>query len=308
MLTGAALSLLPAFTLTSHYTSHVRLMPELENSQALNLQSFQQLAEVVGLDFDTRPNLEAIRPDLYPEILQSVPFLLSVLHQTVQPRQQKLVPLYQFMNQSGWLFGSNSVDPLPAPDTKTLRLTTTQQDLLTDVKSLIEAKLDVRSGMIGISSEMPDPEVAQQVAQFASDYLKKYVQDYRSQKARTDECFLRELLSRAEQEAHRLEERLLKQQDQTRFMLLPSASLANRRLTERYEQAKTLYDELKRQHTKAQIQVQTVTPVFSVLEPAQVPDRRSSPQRFWMFLAGLVSGFAIGALWVIGRVALLLPT
>jgi uncharacterized protein involved in exopolysaccharide biosynthesis len=306
-LTGWFLGLLVAFALPIRYTSKTRLLPELEDSQAFNLKSFQQLAESFGLDFDARPNVEAIRPDLYPEILQSTPFLLSVLHQNVQPRQQSSLPLYKFLNQADWSFTNDSIGSLPKSDAKPLRLTTTQQDLLTDVKSRIQAKLDIRSGIISISAEMPDPEVAQQIAQFASDYLKDHVQYYRNQKARADEQFLLGLLTRAEQEAHRLEERLLKQQDQTRFVSLPSASLVNRRLIERYEQTKTLYDELKRQHTQAQIQVQTVTPVFSVLEPVQVPDRRSSPRRFWIVLAGMVSGLALGALWAIGRRALLLP-
>jgi uncharacterized protein involved in exopolysaccharide biosynthesis len=61
--------------------------------------------------------------------------------------------------------------------------------------------------------------------------------------------------------------------------------------------ATNVYDELAKQLEQAKIQVKEVTPVFSVLEPAVVPHKKTKPKKgtimiFWLFL-GLVTGTSV---------------
>lgn len=300
-LAGALLGLVVGYVLPVYYTSTIRLLPELQANQAANLQPFRELIESVGLDFDARPQVEAIRPDLYPDILKSVPFALSVLHHPVTLRTKRQLPLCQLLAQSAWPFMAHSVTQLPQPTDQPIRLTTSQQQLVDNLYGFIKTDLNAKTGIMRISADMPDPEVAAQVVQFSANYLQTVVREYRTDKARTDEQFAGGQLREARQEAHQLEQKMLTNEDQTRFLSLPSASLTNRRLASQYESANALYQELKREHAKAKIRVQTVTPVFKVLDPAQVPDRRSSPRRLWLSLAGGLSGLVLGVFYWLAR-------
>ncbi|KAB7732945.1 hypothetical protein F5984_03075 [Rudanella paleaurantiibacter] len=305
-LAGLLLSLILAFVLPERYTATVRLLPELQAAEAINWQPFRELAESFNIDLDAQTPVEAIRPDLYPDILESVPFALSALHQRVRTRSGDSITLYQLLNKPDWLSigvggsGTGMVE-LPLPTQTPFRLSTDQRELVQDTQKAITAELDVKSGIMTISAHMPDPEVAAQVVQFAAHYLQTYVRQYRSQKARDDEAFLGKQLTKAHQQMVQLDKQRLNQQDQTRFFSLPSAALPNRRLDEQYRLAESLYHDLAREHAKAQIRVQTVTPVFKILEPAQVPDRRSWPARKWIVLAGIMSGLVLAIVVLLAR-------
>ena len=293
---GLMLSLLLAFWLPVRYASTIELLPELKANQAINLQPFRELAELMGHEFDAKGQVEAVRPDLYPDILKSTPFALSVLHQRVRLRSKRQLPLYQLLAETAWPFSVDSLTQLPQPTDEPIRLTKPQRELIEDLKSLIKADLNPKTGILLITAHMPEPDVAAQVVQFSANYLQTFVREYRTDKARKNEKFAQKQMEDARRIADKLEQNMLANQDGTRFLSLPSASLLNRRLSSQYAAANALYQELEREHAKAKIQVQDVTPVFKVLEPAQVPDRRSSPRRFWIVLAGVVSGFMVVAL------------
>jgi uncharacterized protein involved in exopolysaccharide biosynthesis len=304
---GLASSLILAFILPIRYTSTIKLLPELQPTEAGNLRQFQELAESFNISLDTKTQVEAIRPDLYPDILESAPFALSALHQPVVLQSGQQLRLYKLITQSSGVLAANPVATMPLPTQQPLRLSTDQQELLKDLQTLVKADLNAKTGIMTVSAHMPDPEVAAQVVQFAANYLQTYVRQYRTQKARQDEEFLQHQMVKARQAAYDSDERMLASFDQTRFVLLPSANLGNRRLAEQQRLAAQLYEDLAREHAKARIKVQTVTPVFKILEPAQVPDRRSWPKRKWIVLAGSLSGLALGVLVLLFRQISFLP-
>jgi hypothetical protein len=55
-------------------------LPELESKDgAGGLSKFKSLAGLAGVDLGSLSSTEAVRPDLYPNILQSTPFLMDVM-------------------------------------------------------------------------------------------------------------------------------------------------------------------------------------------------------------------------------------
>jgi uncharacterized protein involved in exopolysaccharide biosynthesis len=70
-----------------------------------------------------------------------------------------------------------------------------------------------------------------------------------------------------------------------------------------YRRAKieeTVYELLTEQYELAKVQEAKETPSVKVLDPAQVPDRKSSPQRTKIVFAGTFVGVFLALLWVIG--------
>ena len=65
------------------------------------------------------------------------------------------------------------------------------------------------------------------------------------------------------------------------------------RLQSDYTIAMNVYNELAKQLEQAKIQVKEETPVFSILEPAMVPNEKSKPKKpmivfIWLFLGGII--------------------
>ena len=62
-----------------------------------------------------------------------------------------------------------------------------------------------------------------------------------------------------------------------------------------------LYSELAKQLEEAKIKIQRETPIFKVLEPAQIPVTRSDPKRSVMVLGYAFLGMALSMFVVLAR-------
>jgi uncharacterized protein involved in exopolysaccharide biosynthesis len=67
--------------------------------------------------------------------------------------------------------------------------------------------------------------------------------------------------------------------------------------------AQTVYTELARQFEQAKLKVQERTPVFKVLEPAQIPTQRVAPKRTILVLVFTVVGLSIGSFYLLAQEA-----
>jgi len=78
----AALGAIYSLTQPNEYSSNAKLLPELDSklSSAGGMGSLKSLAGLAGVDIGgSSLGTDAIRPDLYPNIVQSAPLLLEVL-------------------------------------------------------------------------------------------------------------------------------------------------------------------------------------------------------------------------------------
>ncbi|WP_421827238.1 GNVR domain-containing protein [Larkinella sp.] len=296
---GVIIALLSPF----EYTSEVRVMPELQARSALNLKRFGALAELAGINLEGVSNTEAIRPDLYPDVLKSTPFILYLLNQPITTvKKSKYASLAAFLTQESFSWTDRFFDrkpltvPLSTDDRQALRLTRDQEQLIKDTKERILSDLDKQSGVIIIRVKMPDAEVAAQVSQLAIDYLTRYVIQYRTEKTRSDLKFLSGRFREAKQRYDRAMVHLSAYKDQHRYMVTEIGTIEERRLQAEFELAQGLYSTITQQYEQTRIKIQEETPILKMLEPAQVPTKRSEPRRTIMVLMAVLMGglFGIG--------------
>ncbi|MVM39575.1 lipopolysaccharide biosynthesis protein [Spirosoma sp. HMF3257] len=301
------LGILYALSQQNEFIATVKVMPEHKTGGGSGgLGDLKSLAGLAGVNLDNLNGLsEAIRPDLYPDILQSVPFSLYLLNQPVTTlTSQKPQSLQSYLIEQdqkgitrflGSLFTSDPDESLTTPSSgSTLRLTKLQETLVKDISQRVGAAMDKKSGIITINAQMPDPIVVATVASQAMDYLAKYVTHYRTEKSRKQVDFLKQQISDARSRYETAEFALSSYRDRNRSIYLNTAKIEEQRLQADYLLAQTVYTDLSKQLEQARIKVQEESPVFQILEPARVPLRKSGPKRTAIVVGFTVAGVIIG--------------
>ncbi|MBE9465020.1 GNVR domain-containing protein [Dyadobacter subterraneus] len=298
---GYALS----FLLTKMYLSKTLLLPEqpISNNGALS-------SLVGGLSgINNAERIGALRTDIYPNILRSVPFALALLKQPVQDIDNKNYPsLNDFIKRSSEgtslfekLLGKKKItnnDKHIVPEKEILSLSNDEESSVQRVMSLVNTTIDIKSGIITIQCEMADPIVAAQVTQAASTYLLKYVEDYRTGKTVREVAFLEERVLEAKRREQSAELLLQQYRDRNRNPFLNVARIEEQRLQSDYTLAQSLYMDLVRKLEQSKIKVKEEQPIFKVLEPTTISSKTSKPRR--LIIAGIftILGGVIGIVFI----------
>lgn len=301
---GVLIGALYAFSKPNMFKVEVTVMPEFQSRGTGNLSSISAFA---GLGLDNANITDAIRPDLYPNVLESVPFALYMLSQQVYSKKLKSkITLEEFINRTSAvnvldkLFDSsvtkneNEEDKLDLKNsTQAIQLTKEQDGLVKAVRGSVVSAYDKKTGILAISATEPDPMVAASVAQLSLTYLTNYITAYRTDKARKRVVFLAQQVSEAKQRYQAAEYALSNYRDRNRSVYLNTAKLDEQRLQADYLLEQSVYNDLARQLEQAKIKVQEDTPTFKTLEPPAVPLRKSGPKRTLIMLGCAVAGVVI---------------
>lgn len=303
---GVAISLL----LTPEFRSEARLMPEMNNGSGDVLKRLASIAGFAGVDFSDAEEMDAVRPDLYPNVLQSTPFILYLIDQPSQVMAGQPQTIGQFLlPDTQWSFRklfnkSGKTGSLVAPQPGgTVRLSVHQQAFAEEIGERVGAKFDTRSGIITITATMPDPNVAATVAALAMKYLTNYVTTYRTEKARQDSAFYNGQVNTARSRYRQAQLAVFQYNDHHKNIVILATTMDRHLMEAELTIAQTVYTELAHQFEQAKLRVRARTPIFKVLEPPGVPLNRISPRRTMIVLLFAVVGLVAGALSVLVRKA-----
>ncbi|WP_080059059.1 lipopolysaccharide biosynthesis protein [Spirosoma aerolatum] len=300
------LGILYAFSQKNEYTTIVKVMPELKTTgTGAGLGDLKSIASLAGVNLGTLGSAsEAIRPDLYPDIVQSLPFTLHLLKQpvtTVEITKPQSLQNYLLEESHKGIFSflrgsdNDAMKGLPTATVNVLHLTRQQEELSKQVNSRITADIDKKSGIITITSRMPDAVVAATVAQQTLNYLTSYVTNYRTSKARQQLKFLKNQVNDARKRYEASELQLSAYRDRNRNLFLNTAKIEEQRLQADYILAQSVYGDLSKQLEQARIKVEEEAPVFQVLEPSRIPLKKSGPKRTAIAAVFGILGIILGS-------------
>ncbi len=314
---ATALGIFIAINIPNEYASQVQILPELSSKDGGgSLSSLKSLAGLAGVDLGAMSSsTEAVRPDLYPNILQSTPFMMGVMNMKVYSskyKQKMLVSKFLEENRKKELtiriLGESDekdkdafvINPSTIP-LETIRLDKKQDDLIKDLQKRVGVTLDKKTGVISISAKMQDPVIAATIVRYAQDYLTKYVVNYRTEKTLKDIKFLGE---RVEEAKRRYDNALFSYssyQDRNKALFLNIAKDEGKKLQYEVDLSYNLYSELVKQLEESKIKIHRETPIFKVLEPAQIPVKKSEPKRSIMVLGFAFLGLILSTMVVLAR-------
>jgi len=271
-------------------------MPEMRSSQGGASNLLQQYGGLLGMRGSTDMGQEGmIPPQLYPQIVQSLPFQLELLNQEVQFNEfDTTTTVYSFFDEvytpsvltyiKGYTVGlpGKIIGNFREESPKTalprgfeadsiISVTKAQMQIIENMRGRVNVSLNEETGVLNLTVEMPDPNAAAQVAKTSIELIKEYVTLYRTRKAQEDLQFSEEQLVSAEERFRESQDRLADFRDANINLSSARAQTQQQRLQSEYDLTFNVYNSMAQQVEQAKLKVQEQTPVVSILQPVQVP-------------------------------------
>lgn len=311
------------------YTSEVKIMPEAQEGNSLG--SLGGLAAQFGIAPRAQNSGQGISPNMYPEIIQSNLFLQDLSSYTVAlPASTEEVSLSEYLSEhqegsislSGLIirytimlpftlknhfFSDEEMDSEVTEglfDTKKenriLRLSEAEWGVLRQLQGIISIENNSETGLVTVSVDMQNPQIAADVADEVVQRLSEYVIEKRTEKARENAMFIRDRFEEARGDFMEAQNELAEFNDSNQGQLTAMARTREQLLQSRYNLSFNLYNSLAERLEEANIRLQEEIPVITIIEPAAVPDTRSEPNRTFILLTYTIMGIILGVVLIFG--------
>jgi uncharacterized protein involved in exopolysaccharide biosynthesis len=288
-----------ALTAREEFVSTGKILPEYQ-SKAGGLGQFASLASLAGIDVSSAAGggSDAVRPDLYPDVLKSTPFFLELLKIKVRTKDNKEMLFSQFYDTfvlDNKIEEKNTKIKFPTSN-QYIAVSYQTENNLKDLRERISAVIDKKTGLITVTVKLPDPVVATLITDYGMNFLTNYITNYRTEKSKRDLNFLAERLDAAKGKYFNNQAKKAQYSDQYQLsmMKLQTADLQRERIESEYKISSTFYNTLLQKYEEAKLKVQQETPVIKVLEPPVVPNKRSEPKRAIIVLIATFLGGIFG--------------
>lgn len=293
-----------------YYVCTVKLAPELTTPSVGGLGA---LASSFGLNMSNMMNQDAIFPELYPDLMESVDFQTSMFPVKVKTLKGNIeTDYYDYINtyqKVAWwekiinsiknIFKKKDVDASKSyKDIDPFRMNKTQSDIAKAIKGKIVCSVDKKTSVISISVEDQDPLVCATIADSAKVKLQQFIIKYRTNKARIDLDYTKKLYVEAKRQYEHARQVYAAYSDANQDLVLESFKAKQEDLENEMQLQYNNYQQVSQQLQLARAKLQERTPAFTTLQSASVPLKPAGPKRmifvlFCMFLTFVGTGIYV---------------
>ena len=291
-------SLIFVFTIPRYYSCKVMLAPEATGNNGMNsiLSSFG-LGEAQTTD-------DAISPNLYPDLMESKDFIVSMFPVEITTKDGELTTTYYDYlmnhNERVWyvnLFGKlqklfKSKKPEVRVDKmegKTFSpafiLSEDQYNIANTIVNKIQCDYDRKTGVVSVMVKDFDPLVCAMIADTVSDKLQNFILDYRTKKARNDLEYSQLIYTQTKAEYEESNERYVAAVDANWDLVNETAKARLEALSNDKSLKYQTFSAAAQKLQAAKAKLQEATPVITVLQGASVPQKPAGPKRVFITLA-----------------------
>ena len=293
------------------YTTTVILAPEYSGGSALP-EGLSSIASMVGVNIGgaLKGGVDAIYPQIYPDVLTSSDFIIKLFDVKVQQEEDTTtktyyrhlvedvkIPFWNYpmiflseMFKDEQVEKGNAVNPF--------KLTKEQTNVLNTVRANVACTVDKNTSVISISVNDFDRNVSAIMAETIQKQLQEYITVYRTQKARNDMEYTEKLYKESKKDYVRAQQKYTSYADANEDLLLESFKAKRDELENEMQLRYNIYNQIAQQLQLAKAKVQEQTPVFSVIQGASIPIKASSLPRSFIVLLYIFCGILLDALWI----------
>ena len=292
-----------ALSLPNYYNCTVKLAPEL-GAGAKAGGGLAGLASSFGINLGSaQQGADAINPTLYPDLMNSVDFKVSLFPVKVTRKEDgKTFSYYDYMEKeqkAPWwsegmkaffgLFGAKEEENAAQVDP--FELTKKQTDIAKAIDKNVTCDVDKKTFVITINVTDQDPLICATLADSVKTRLQKFITDYRTSKARVDLEYNKKLYKEAKLKYEEARDNYVRFSDSHRDVSSQSARTKESDLQNEMQIRQQIMQQVVAQMQQADMKVQENTPAFTTLQSATVPVLKAGPKRAQMCLIFLFLAF-----------------
>ncbi len=314
------LGLFVAIFSEKEYTATTTIVPQ--NSKENKLAKLGGLAAIAGINIGGMNN-GTITPNLYPQIINSIPFKLELLKTKLKFEDieepitiQTYYEEYYTPNLLGYIkkytlglpgliiktIQGEKGDNIPSTSGKKQLIRISKKDdlFLKIIRSKLSINVNSKNNYITLSASMPEALAAAQLTKRAQDLLQNIITDIKIKQAKSELEFVEKRFIEKKKETEEAQLKVAKFKDQNKNITTATVQTELQRLQAEYSVIYDIYSELAKQLEAKKIQVTENTPVFSIIDPVTIPIEKSKPKRLiiliiWTFFGGICGiGFVFG--------------
>lgn len=305
------------------YSAHCTVVPQ--SGKDGSSSSLGGLAAMMGVNVGTVGTGEALSPNVYPQIVKSVPFTREIMQTPIKVERSggKEIRLYDYYTNKqyqpfnllgnikkytiglpgvliGAIRGSDRQERALSSDTVSLpTLSNEEAQVYQTIQGSMQLILNPKEGYITIDYSFPEAEAAARITDQVRKTLEKYVTRFKSEKAEDNLAFVAQSFKDAQTDFLDKQNKLASFQDANRGLTTASARATEQRLRSEYDVAFTVYNELAKQLEQTKLAVKETKPVLTVIEPVVVPVQKSAPRRSMILTVFLFLGLIFAMGWVL---------
>lgn len=317
---GTLIGLIIGLSTPKEYTASTLIAPEgYRKSSSSGMSALADMADI-DISSSTTTERDAIYPSLYPSIVNSTPFLIRLFNIKIhEQRDSTTITLSQYLKEHqkkpwwstitsapfrliGWtmsLFSEKEEVEKTKHTIDPFRLTREEAGMAGTIASRINIEVDKKKRTITIFVTMQDPLVAAVVADTVGAHLKEYVTEYRTAKARRILEYAKRLRQEAQMEYHKAQKEYTRYADANRGLMKLTSRAELAKLENEMNLALVTYKQAEQQVQVAIAKVEKVRPVYTVIQPVQVPLRPSKPQKMMILMACIFLSGAGSVGWIL---------
>ncbi len=307
---AAVLGIAVAFGTPKEYKASVMLAPETSSGNSLT-SNISSLASMVGMDMDFGKSSDAIYPEIYPDLIQSTDFIVSLFPIQVENKDGSvrtdyfdylqnhtkktwysaparwLTAMMEKLKKNDFAFGTDDskVDPF--------RLTKQQHNIAHNISKSLDCMVDKKTSVITLEMTDQDPVVAATMVDSVRQHLQVFITDYRTQKARNDLAYMEKLFMEAKEQYVKARQQYASFSDANQELVLQSYKTKQDDLENDMQLKYNAYTQIYEQLQLSKAKVQERTPAFTIVQSASVPIKHTNRPKvvvlaLFMFLGGML--------------------
>ena len=316
---GSVLGLIIAITSPKQYTVTTTMLPQSESESGM--AKIYSLAAIAGFDLDLSDAGSDISPVVYPQIVESVPFLLELMNTPFTfskiDHQVSILNYYTKVEKPGILSTLlkytiglpsliiKSLRKAPSASITSdnlIRLTKEENLISKSLKRNVKLSLNKKEGYLTLTCTFPEALLAAQVAKKSQEMLQRSIIEYKTKRATEQLKFFEQQYAEKKKDYKIAQNKLASYKDRNKFISMAMAGTEQERLEGEYDIAYSVYSELAKQLENARMKVKKETPAFVIIKPIVIPYEKTKPKRIMILLVWTLTGCIVGAGWVFGKV------
>ena len=310
---AAVLGLAVAFGTPKEYKASVMLAPESTTGNSLT-SNISSIASMVGMDMDFGSSSDAIYPELYPDLIGSNDFIVSLFPVEVTTKDGSVTTdYYDYLlnhTKKAWytfparllhdIVAKLKTDDVPFTGDSTkvnpFHLSKMQYNIAHKIGKSINCTVDKKTSVITIEVTDQDPVISAVMADSIKNRLQAFITQYRTQKARNDLAYMEKLFMESKEEYVTARQQYAAYSDANQDLILQTYRAKQEDLENEMQLKYNAYTQMYEQLQISKAKVQESTPAFTVVQSASVPLKHTNKSKLMVMTIFMFLGFVLRVL------------